>query len=255
MISRRDKLLVRPWEQRRYENHRRKVQSALPAIDVGPPPNRVHVFYKLKKQQKEYERCDKIEKDNFKLLQRMRSLMSTTRVDNTWTTAQPNFLNRVSMYGSSNSDKSMCKKREVPSPEFDNTRKGRCHACTPKKTTPMKIPEERIPWEPPKSQVSRRRSLSLPPTRKVQIQTPPKEDKPPRKLSPKPAAEIKSSVAQRRTTRKIYPESSSAQSIILTRGDLHLAVNFPPDTMVTLKEGSTERFLIPGPCQCKAIRS
>lgn len=27
MISRRDKLLIRPWEQRRYEYHRRQVKT------------------------------------------------------------------------------------------------------------------------------------------------------------------------------------------------------------------------------------
>lgn len=67
------------------------MQSALPAIDVGPPKNRIHVSYKLKKQQKEIERCNKIEKDNLKLLQRLRSCMSTSRVDNSWATAQPKY--------------------------------------------------------------------------------------------------------------------------------------------------------------------
>lgn len=113
MLTRREKLLIRPWQQRRYNNHRRKVgvgvsggasrpwrsvthpqcrvqvQSALPAIDVGPPPQRAHVCCKLKKLQSELERSARIEEDNFRLLQRMSSIMRTNRLDNRWLADPP----------------------------------------------------------------------------------------------------------------------------------------------------------------------
>ncbi|KAJ9585281.1 hypothetical protein L9F63_002911 [Diploptera punctata] len=85
MLTRREKLLIRPWQQRRYNNHRRKVQSALPAIDVGPPTLHGHVCCKLKKQQNEQERMARIERDNCRLLQRMGTIMRTKRLDNEWT--------------------------------------------------------------------------------------------------------------------------------------------------------------------------
>ncbi|CAH2004355.1 unnamed protein product [Acanthoscelides obtectus] len=98
MISRKDNLLVRPWEERKYLHHRQKVKSALPAIDNRPPPFRAHVAIKWKKHQKEIERCSQIERENFILWQKMNDLAKTSRIDNVWKTPQPNFLNRVAMY-------------------------------------------------------------------------------------------------------------------------------------------------------------
>ncbi|XP_044729665.1 uncharacterized protein CFAP97D2 [Chrysoperla carnea] len=89
MLSKRDNLLIRPWQQRRFENHRRKVQSALPAIDSGTPAFRGHVCCKLKRKQTEKERCIQIESDNLRLLQKMQSIMKKNRLDNHWRTPQP----------------------------------------------------------------------------------------------------------------------------------------------------------------------
>jgi len=66
-----------------------KVQCALPAIDVGPPPTRSHVCCKLKKQQSEQERKTQIEQDNCRLLQRMGTIMRTNRLDNHWVNQPP----------------------------------------------------------------------------------------------------------------------------------------------------------------------
>lgn len=44
----------------------------------------------------------------------------------------------------------------------------------------------------------------------------------------------------------------SPQSIILNRGSLVLAVNFPSDTFVKLKDGCSEKLIIRGECQCKS---
>ncbi|XP_008474780.1 uncharacterized protein LOC103511817 [Diaphorina citri] len=74
------------------------VQSALPAIDVKSPESRDHVTLKRKKIQKEYERCKKIEHDNFILLKHLDTIMTKCRVDNTWETPPPDFLHRIAMF-------------------------------------------------------------------------------------------------------------------------------------------------------------
>lgn len=102
MISKKDYLLLRPWQEKRYENHRRKVNlikkrinskkitlciqvlSASPAIDTKPPLHRQHVIVKLKKRQKESERCQEIEKNNLTLLKRLNHVSETNRIDNYW---------------------------------------------------------------------------------------------------------------------------------------------------------------------------
>lgn len=66
-----------------------QVRSALPAIDDRPPPARPHVALKLKKQQREAERKNKILNDNFSLLQRLSGIMKLSRLDNHWVRPLP----------------------------------------------------------------------------------------------------------------------------------------------------------------------
>lgn len=89
MLTKKEKLLIRPWQMQRYYNHRIKVETAGPAIDFHPPPERAHITQKLKKLQKERERKEKIERDNIRLLQRLGAIMSKKRLDNIWTQARP----------------------------------------------------------------------------------------------------------------------------------------------------------------------
>ncbi|XP_034231456.1 uncharacterized protein CFAP97D2 [Thrips palmi] len=98
MLTRRENLLVRPWQQRRFHHHRKKVASALPVIDVGPPAERGHVSCKLKQVQSESERCAQIGKDNCALVLRLAHIMRTSRVDNGWRQPPPTFLRRVGIY-------------------------------------------------------------------------------------------------------------------------------------------------------------
>lgn len=117
-----------------------KVQSALPAVDAGPPAYRSHVVMKLKKQQNEKERCKKIEHDNFLLLQKMNYITRTSRVDNVWKTPQPNFLNRVGLY---NTIVPRIEDIELDvfseGDEITRRRKSKCFACTPQKTEHVKV--------------------------------------------------------------------------------------------------------------------
>lgn len=111
MLTKRDKLLIRPWIDLRYKNHRRKVclftkqksqylffhnfyfqvQSAEPVIDFRPPTAHPHVTIKLKKIQKEIERKEEIKKENIRLLQKLGSIMVTKRIENFWTCPRPKY--------------------------------------------------------------------------------------------------------------------------------------------------------------------
>ncbi|EFA03364.1 hypothetical protein TcasGA2_TC013349 [Tribolium castaneum] len=238
MISRKENLLVRPWQQRRFENHRKKVQSAGPAIDTRPPLPRQHVALKLKKRQKEAERCQEIEKNNFTLLKRLSYVMRTSRVDNYWATPQPNFLNRVSMYDTVPKFENLYIEESQDTPKGASTRKTKCLACTPQPPPDIKIPEERVPWEPQKGPVGRTRSKSVPPRRTEFVREVPRVSK----SAPKPG--------------KVAPMKFSAkepQSIILRRGCLKLSVNFPSDTLVKLQKGTQEKVLVHGACNCRNV--
>ncbi|XP_019756165.2 uncharacterized protein LOC125502890 [Dendroctonus ponderosae] len=102
MISTRENLLCRPWQQRKYEYHKKKVLSATPVIDTKSPPHRPHVALKLKKLQKEEERSRKIERDNLMLLQKLNYIMAKHWQDN-YLPPQPTFLSRIGVYRSSES--------------------------------------------------------------------------------------------------------------------------------------------------------
>ncbi|XP_059058171.1 uncharacterized protein LOC131851668 [Achroia grisella] len=134
MLSRRDKLLVQPWEDRRYKDHRLKVKSALPAIDDRPPATRPHVVLKLKKCQRELDRKNKIQKDNFGLLQRLNNIMREKRLDNQWTKPLPNFQHKVGLFFDAESLHSRVTARsnvdESPDISYSNVK---CYACNLKK--------------------------------------------------------------------------------------------------------------------------
>ncbi|KAM3957710.1 uncharacterized protein ACR2FA_008282 [Aphomia sociella] len=130
MLSRRDKLLVRPWEDRRFKDHRLKVKSALPAIDDRAPATRPHVTLKLKKCQRELDRKNKIQSDNFGLLQRLNNIMREKRLDNQWTKPLPNFQHKVGLFYDAESLHSRVTARslaeESPDQSYSNVK---CYAC------------------------------------------------------------------------------------------------------------------------------
>lgn len=104
--------------------------------------------------------------------------------------------------------------------------------------------------------MGRKRSQSLPPKvlpdefiyqEKLKTQTSCK------KIVKAKSAPQRSKSSSRSISRKMPQEST--QSIVLSRGNLNLCVNFPSDTLVTLKDGHAEKFILRGECQCKAIRS
>ncbi|KAG7161716.1 tubby-related protein 1-like isoform X2 [Homarus americanus] len=82
MLTRREVVIEKPFRDRRYRDHRRKVRSALPRIDSGPPREYPHLVVKLKKLRLERDRQGKICQDNIKLVHRMAVIMRTKRLDN-----------------------------------------------------------------------------------------------------------------------------------------------------------------------------
>lgn len=167
MLTKKEKLLIYPWQLKRYNQHRRKVKNAEAAIDFNPPCEYPHITMKLKKFQKENERQDKINRDNIRLLQRLGSIMTTKRLKNFWPSPRPNFLNRefiphffgfrrnaalqdsstsTSSNESYNSDDDNDK---LPQQQLKAGKSFYCAICTGKSLKVNKvIPEERIPWKP-----------------------------------------------------------------------------------------------------------
>ena len=151
MLTKKEKLLIYPWQLKRFNQHRKKVQSAGPAIDFYPPNDYPHITAKLKKLQKESERQDKVNKDNIRLLQRLGSIMTSKRLQNFWTSPRPSFLNREViphfnfLSASSSADETDAETIE----HYAVVRKSKCAICSGKfRRTNKVIPEERIPWKP-----------------------------------------------------------------------------------------------------------
>ncbi|XP_055923057.1 uncharacterized protein LOC129953709 [Eupeodes corollae] len=154
MISRREKLLIYPWELQRYEKHRHNVVNAKPAIDVKTPLSYAHVTIKLKKVQAERERLERIEKENVRLLQKLGDIMGTKRLKNFWKQSRPDFLNREKLFNVRPKTCKITNKSSGGYQDFDYERFGsykRCQSCSGRPIQKVqKIPEERIPWQPPK---------------------------------------------------------------------------------------------------------
>uniref|UniRef100_A0A182K7S1 Uncharacterized protein n=1 Tax=Anopheles christyi TaxID=43041 RepID=A0A182K7S1_9DIPT len=177
MLTKKEKLLIRPWQMQRYINHRIKVVTAMPAIDFHPPPERIHIAQKLKKQQKELERKEKIEQENIRLLQRLGAIMSKKRLDNIWTYTRPNFLRRENIYpirpktspdasgrrGSSAMPMGLgnhSSNSNTVSPLTGWTKSIRCSACSAPARVAIQLnqiaPEGRIPWAPQRKTTNRK---------------------------------------------------------------------------------------------------
>lgn len=151
MLTKKEKLLIYPWQLKRFHQHRKKVQSAGPAIDFYPPNEYPHITSKLKKLQKESERQDKVNKDNIRLLQRLGSIMTTKRLQNFWPSPRPSFLNREAIpHLNFKSSGSTTDEAEADSSESQVVvSKSKCAICSGKfRRTNKIIPEERIPWKP-----------------------------------------------------------------------------------------------------------
>ncbi|XP_044049574.1 uncharacterized protein CFAP97D2 isoform X1 [Siniperca chuatsi] len=70
-----NRYLQQRWDQNNYENHRRKVSSALPVVDNKGTRTPAHVQLKLKKLQLQDERLSTIDRDNRLLASRLADIV------------------------------------------------------------------------------------------------------------------------------------------------------------------------------------
>ncbi|CAF4786454.1 unnamed protein product [Pieris macdunnoughi] len=133
MLSRREQLYQQPWKERKFQDHRSKVKSALPAIDDRAPASRPHVVTKLKKVQREMDRKTKIQNENFSLLQRLSAIMKVNRLDNHWTKPLPNFQHKVGQFYDVNSLNTRLASRYADSVQESYHSGVKCYACELKK--------------------------------------------------------------------------------------------------------------------------
>ncbi|XP_055853357.1 uncharacterized protein LOC129917066 [Episyrphus balteatus] len=153
MISRREKLLIHPWELQRYQKHRQNVLNAKAAIDVKTPLSYAHVTVKPKKVQAERERLEKIERENVRLLQKLGDIMGSKRLKNFWNQSRPDFLNREKLFEVRPKTCKPTTSDNTRSPELEYARFGsykRCQSCSGRPVERKTVPEERIPWQPSK---------------------------------------------------------------------------------------------------------
>ncbi|XP_076671714.1 uncharacterized protein CFAP97D2-like [Andrena cerasifolii] len=67
------------WRRNAYERHRLNVRKATCAIDVNPPEGRPHVVFNAKGLQLEREKQERIVRENFILLKKLRDIMHRKR--------------------------------------------------------------------------------------------------------------------------------------------------------------------------------
>ncbi|KAG5673737.1 hypothetical protein PVAND_003757 [Polypedilum vanderplanki] len=152
MLTKKEKLLIYPYQIKRYYQHRRNIQNIGPAIDFHQPTEFPHIAIKLKKLQKESERQEKVNKDNIKLLQRLGNIMATKRIKNFWEKPIPKFLGREKIPHLSYRSSSLTERRKSEAKmqtEQKVVKKIACSICSGRYKKSNKVfPDERIPWRP-----------------------------------------------------------------------------------------------------------
>ena len=70
-----NKLLQKRWDDTYFQEHRRRIKTANPMVSTDAPKVHPHVFNKLKKQQRESERLEVVQRDNHTLMLHMENIM------------------------------------------------------------------------------------------------------------------------------------------------------------------------------------
>ena len=70
------KLLQQRWDETYFQEHRRRIKTAFPIVSTSAPKVRSHVMNKLKKQQRESERMEVVQRDNHALMVNMENIMT-----------------------------------------------------------------------------------------------------------------------------------------------------------------------------------
>ncbi|KAL5238160.1 hypothetical protein ACI65C_005570 [Semiaphis heraclei] len=253
MLTRKEELFVKPFQQRLYHQHKVKLKSATARVDTTPPQEWQHIVLKSKKYQTERERCTQILLNNGILWRHLNEIMSTRRVDNRWDHEQPKFFHRVSLFTKSNNKLTVDIEESSESGKVQTEVKNeRCIACNPNLSiSKTNIPEERIPWDPPKKKLSKKlRSLSIHndggvKNTKHQVKNKSRESQKKSIVLPK------NSENKLNINNNIMIETNNYLNYIeINEGSLDLVIKFPFGSKVSMVEGKTKRVLQPNNCQC-----
>ncbi|XP_022164967.1 uncharacterized protein LOC111029994 [Myzus persicae] len=132
MLTRKEELFVKPFQQRLYHQHKVKLKSATARVDTTPPQEWQHIVLKTKKYQKERERCTQILMNNGILWRHLSEIMNTRRVDNRWDYEQPKFFHRVNLFTKCNNKLTVDIEESSESGKVQTEVKNeRCIACNP----------------------------------------------------------------------------------------------------------------------------
>lgn len=232
---------------------------------------------KTKKYQKEQERCTQILLNNGILWRHLNEIMSTRRVDNRWDYEQPKFFHRVNLFTKSNNKLTVDIEESSESGKvLTEVKNERCIACNPNLSiSKTNIPEERIPWDPPKKKLSKKlRSLSIHndgvnyKLSKLNIKIFLKinnlillqvvKNMKHQVLNTSWQSQQKSTVSKIKIDNKlninnnILIETNNYLNYIeINEGTLDLIIKFPSGSKVSMVKGKTKRVLQPNNCQCK----
>ncbi|KAJ8942283.1 hypothetical protein NQ318_005601 [Aromia moschata] len=256
MISKKDNLFLRPWQQRKFEHHRRKVKSALPAIDTSPPAYREHVAIKMKTK-------DVVELKEIIICyyKKMNYITRTSRIDNVWRTPQPNFLNRIAIYNSvAPKIEDINFNVEDNEPE-SRKRNSKCYACRSQRIETANACIEKNRQQRQRNFRTAAHDKSLLVQKSEPLPTIEEHQAPSSgtdnsnikiPLNKRASTSIPKTLRRQHIEKEF--EAKEPHSIVLSRGCLKLSVNFPSDTIVKLQKGNVEKTLISELCHCKNSR-
>lgn len=161
----------------------------------------------------------------------MGSIMRRNRLGNHWETPPPDFLHRVGIYHRTRSPTPYRELEQSPESTPGLIRRRGCSACTPSPFKPPNIPEERIPWSPPRERLSKRRSSSVVIRSDFDVFKNKNQNK---KIEETSLPSIGKNRNKSVSAKKLDPEPVARNRIVLTQGALKVSVNFPPDAEVKI---------------------
>ncbi|CAB3237672.1 unnamed protein product [Arctia plantaginis] len=129
-----------------------KLAKMRAAVDTRAPAARPHVALKLKKASQEQDRTNRVQRDNYTILQRLERIMKVNRLDNRWSKPLPNFQQKVGLFYDVESLSSKVAARSHLADESEESYHNvKCYACEIKKkqynfaVTKPKPPQDFLP--------------------------------------------------------------------------------------------------------------
>ncbi|VVC25333.1 Hemingway/KIAA1430 [Cinara cedri] len=245
MLTRKEQLFVKPFQRRLYRIHKMKVKSATARIDTTPPREYHHIITKKKKSQMEQERCSQILINNSILWQHLCEIMKTKRVDDRWDYEQPKFFHRIKLFKKNENKLIIHIEEPVNYENMENIKNKRCYACNPNLSiSKVHIPEEKIPWNPPKKNVSKqiRKNSSVHSNKDIK--------------SVKCQKSEETSISKKQVDNKLNVNNITIETnnylnyIEINEGSLDVVIKFPSGSKVAMINGKTKNVLQLNNLQC-----